>query len=228
MKAFILCAGLGTRMRPLTSVLPKALLPVCGKPAILYVFDHLKTIGIKDVIINTHYLLDKFRPILGDGSGFGINLNYSYEKNLLDTGGGLKKVEYFLRDSTFIMYNCDVICDVSLKEMLEYHKKNKNSITLLSSKKHKPKALITDEKGRVKDFVSEGKGDSVFCGIHVIEPIIFSFIKKVEKVSIIPIYKKLIENGIPINTFSLSSKYWQEIGSIESYMDINKGIVKYG
>jgi len=222
MKAFVLCAGLGTRLRPLTNILPKALLPVYGKPAILNIFNHLKTAGIKDIIINTHYLPQKFRPILGDGSKFNVNLNYSYEKNILDTGGGLKKVEYFLKDETFVMYNCDVVTKVDLKEMIYYHKKNKNFVTLLASKKHNPKALVLDGKNRIKSFVSEGRGDYAFCGIHIIEPMLFKFIKKIEKISIITIYRNLLENKIPINVFCLNDVFWQEIGSMLSYEDINK------
>jgi NDP-sugar pyrophosphorylase family protein len=201
--------------------LPKALLPVYGKPAILNIFNHLKTVGIRDVIINTHYLPRKFTPILGDGSKFNVNLSYSYEAKLLNTGGGLKKVEHYLKDGTFIMYNCDVVTDVDLTQMINYHKRNKNYVTLLASSKHNPKALVLDKNNRVESFVGEGKGDSVFCGVHIIEPIIFNFIKKIEKISIITIYRKLLENKIPINVFSLGDAFWQEIGSIESYEAIN-------
>ena len=104
-KTFILAAGFGTRLRPLTYQMPKALLPVCGKPVIHYIFNHIKEVGVKEVVINLHYLQDLFKKALGDGSQFDLKINYSYEKDILDTGGGLKKVEGFLGDDTFIMYN---------------------------------------------------------------------------------------------------------------------------
>lgn len=213
MKAFILCAGLGTRLRPLTNILPKALLPVWGRSAIFHILNHLKTIGIKDIIINTHHLPQKFKMVLGN------RVRYSYEKRLLDTGGGLKKVEYFLRDGTFIMYNCDVITSVNLKKMLAFHKKNKNYVTLLASKKHEPKSLLVGKDDKVTEIGSGG--NYTFCGIHIIEPFIFKHIQKGKRVSIISIYRDLIKKGIPINIFPLGKAFWQEIGSLESYKGIN-------
>lgn len=218
LKAFILAAGLGTRLRPLTNILPKPLLPVWGRPAILHVIRHLNTIGVKEIIINIHYLPDKIKAVLGR------DFYYSYEPRLLDTGGGLKKVEYFLQDSTFIMYNCDVITNVSLKKMLAFHKRNKNYITLLASKHHNPKALSVDGKGRVVNIGSNG--DYTFCGIHIIEPFIFSFIPSGQAVSIIDIYRDLIRQDMPIHIFPLGRLFWQEIGNIKSYEEIQSSTDK--
>lgn len=213
LRAFILCAGLGTRLRPLTFIMPKALLPIWGRPAIFHIFDHLKTIGVKEIIINIHHLPNKFKTMLGD------RVRYSYEKRLLDTGGGLKKVEYFLKDNTFIMYNCDVITDANLKRMLGFHKRNKNYVTLLASKGHMQKHLVVNKMGRVVSI--RGKGNYTFCGIHIIEPFIFKFIPKGEPISIIDIYNRLIEEGIPIHIFPLGKAFWKEAGDIKSYMEIN-------
>lgn len=216
MKAFILCAGLGTRLRPLTYILPKALLPVWGRPVIFYIIDHLKTIGIKDVVINIHHLPQKLEAVLGN------RVRYSYEKRLLDTGGGLKKVEDFLKGGAFIMYNCDVITNVNLKRMLGFHQRNKSYITLLASKRHKPKSLLVDKNGRV---VGIGPGGNyAFCGIHIIEPFIFRHIPEGKRISIINIYTDLISKGIPIHIFPLGRAFWQEIGSLKSYKEINNDI----
>lgn len=212
LRAFILAAGLGTRLRPFTSILPKPLLPVWGRPAILHVIRHLETIGIKEIIVNIHYLPNKIKRVLGN------IVCYSYEPRLLDTGGGLKKVEWFLKDGTFIMYNCDVITNVNLKKMLAFHRNNKNYITLLASRSHAPKALSVDRKGRVVDIGS--RGNYTFCGIHIIEPFIFRFIPNGEAVSIIDIYRDLIKQNIPIHIFPLGRSFWQEIGNIKSYEKI--------
>lgn len=214
MKAFILCAGLGKRLRPLTNILPKALLPVWGKSVIFHILEHLRTVGIKDIIINIHHLPHKFKMVLGN------RVHYSYEPRLLDTGGGLKKVEYFLNKGPFIMYNCDVITNVNLKRMIHFHRKNKNYITLLASRRHNPKALLVDRDGKVISIGSNG--NYAFCGIHIIEPFIFRYIPKGERISIISVYRNLIEEGIPIYIFPLGRAYWQEIGNIKSYNKINE------
>lgn len=214
--AFVLSAGLGTRLRPLTYILPKPLVPVWGRPIILYILDHLKTIGIKDIIINIHHLPRKIKAVLGN------RVSYSYEKRLLDTGGGLKKVEYFLKGDTFIMYNCDVITNVNLKRMLGFHRKNKHYITLLASKKHKPKSLVVDKNGRVVK-IGHG-GDYAFCGVHVMEPFIFKYIPEGKRISIINIYRDLVSEGVPIHIFPLGRAYWQEIGSLKSYKEINNDV----
>lgn len=228
MKAFILAAGLGTRLRPLTYRLPKALLPVAGKPAIFHIINHLKSAGVKEVIINRHHLPNKFDTILGNGSRFKIKIRYSNEKKLLDTGGGLKKVEYFLKYKTFIMYNCDVMTDIDLEEMIKFHKKNKNLVTLLASNKHRPKHLFVDRDGKVRSIGADiEKKNYAFCGIHVIEPFIFEHIPKGKPISIISTYKTLIGKGVPIHIFPLGKAFWQEIGSMESYEEINKKSYKF-
>lgn len=187
---------------------------------ILHIMDRLKEAGIKEIIINTHHLHEKFRPVLGNGAEFNLKIKYSYEKILLDTGGGLKKVEYFLRGGVFIMHNCDVVTDFDILKMVDYHKSNKNYITLLGSRIHNPKALKVDKMGRVLGFIKGGGGNCAFCGIHIIEPFIFKFIPKNKPISIITVYRKLIENGIPINIFSLRNSFWQEAGNLRSYEDI--------
>lgn len=218
MRAFILCAGLGTRLRPLTNILPKAMLPVCGRANIFHILNHLKTVGIKEIIINIHSLPQKLRMALGK------RVNYSYEPELLNTGGGLKKVEYFLKNKTFIMYNCDVITNVNLKEMLSFHRKNKNCVTLLASKTHNPKRLFVGKDGKV---IRIGRsGNYTFCGIHIIEPFIFSYIPKDKPISIIDVYKKLIKEGIPIKIFPLGRAFWHEIGSMKSYEEINESTAR--
>ena len=223
-KAFVLAAGMGTRLRPLTYNLPKPLLPVQRKTGLFYVLEHLKSAGIKTVIINLHYLPEKITRILGDGSRFNLRIKYSYEKQILDTGGGLKKVEYFLKDGAFIMYNCDVICNVDLNKMMAYHRESGNKVTLLAGEDSHPRCLVVNGKGRVKGFTGAGgeRGNYVFCGIHIIEPSIFGFIAPGKPVSIIDVYRNMIGKGVPIGIFRVRGSFWKEIGNMESYRAINE------
>jgi len=223
-KAFVLCAGLGTRLRPLTLKNPKALLPVHDQPMVHHIIKHLKTIGVGGIVINTHYLASQFETSIGDGSSFGLNIEYSYEEEIIDTGGGLKKVEYFLNEDTFIVHNCDVITNVDLAKMIAFHKQNKNQITLLASTNHDPKCLCVDKTGRLEKivFADSQEGSHTFCGIHIVEPFIFKYIPAEKPISIIKVYNRLLREGIPINVFSLGDAFWQEIGSLESYEAINK------
>jgi NDP-sugar pyrophosphorylase family protein len=159
---------------------------------------------------------------LGGGSKFGVDIKYSFEKVLLDTGGGLKKVERYFKDETFIMYNSDVITNVDLREMVSFHKKNRNYVTLLASDKHDPKHLRVNKQGRVLSIEPRVvSGGHTFCGIHIIEPDIFKYIPKNMPISIIPIYRKLIEQGFSICVFPVKNAFWQEIGSRDSYEEIN-------
>ncbi|TMA57495.1 MAG: hypothetical protein E6J80_06270, partial [Deltaproteobacteria bacterium] len=118
MRAMILAAGRGTRLRPLTNTVPKALVPVAGRPLIEYGLLFLKAQGIEEVVINLHHLGEEISAALGDGSLYGLRLTYSPEDPILDTGGGIKKVQAFLDGGTFIVLNCDTILDLDLGALL--------------------------------------------------------------------------------------------------------------
>lgn len=129
MKALILAAGFGTRLRPFTNHTPKTLVPVHNIPLILYILAFLKHNGIKDVVINLHHLGHKIKKFLGNGSKIGMKIRYSFEPKILGTGGGIKKALRFTDDPTLII-NGDVIADFDLKEFIRQHKKNNPYATL--------------------------------------------------------------------------------------------------
>ena len=109
MRAMILAAGFGTRLRPLTNTVPKALVPVAGRPLIEYSLLFLKAYGIENVVINLHHLGEKIREALGDGSAYGLRITYSPEDPILESGGGIKNAQPFLDGETFLVLNCDTI-----------------------------------------------------------------------------------------------------------------------
>ena len=121
MKAMVLAAGQGTRLHPLTEHTPKALVPVAGRPMIDYSLLLLKRYGIRDIMINLHHLGDQIESYLGDGKQLGLQITYSKEPELLDTGGGLLKAKPFFQDGTFIVINTDVLIDLSLSDLLAFH-----------------------------------------------------------------------------------------------------------
>jgi NDP-sugar pyrophosphorylase family protein len=111
-KAFVLGAGLGTRLRPLTNVLPKPLLPIFGKPLITFALDHLRQIGIEEFWINTHHLAEKFSSVFPSNEYHGAQLELVFEQNLLETGGGMKNLEQRMSEEVFIVYSGDILTDL--------------------------------------------------------------------------------------------------------------------
>src|SRR5918996_5519933 len=131
MRAMILAAGFGTRLRPLTNTVPKALVPVAGRPLIEYSLLFLRSQGITEVVINLHHLGEKIRAALGDGSLYGIRIFYSPEDPILETGGGIKNAQSFLDGDTFVVMNCDTILDLNLQEALAFHRHKQAVATLV-------------------------------------------------------------------------------------------------
>lgn len=184
MRAMILAAGLGTRLRPLTHSIPKALVPVAGRPLIEYALLFLRSQGINEVVINLHHLGEKIRETLGDGGAYGVKVFYSPEDPLLDTGGGIKQAQPLLERETFIVLNCDTILDLNLDAVLDFHHRNRAIATMVL--RHDPDAarygiIETDPHYRVRRFlgipaeVSDPLLPWMFTGLHIMEPRVFSF-----------------------------------------------------
>src|SRR5215467_191507 len=189
MKAMVLAAGLGTRLRPLTNDRPKALVEVGGRTLLEITLARLRESGIHDVIINVHHYADMVIERMKAAENFGMHIEFSREDILLDTGGGLKQVAWFLRgssDEPFILHNVDVISNIDLQQMVEVHKKNQALATLAVQERKSSRYLLFDEQAQLcgRRLVKEEKTEVVrqpqqmtelaFSGIHVISPCIFS------------------------------------------------------
>jgi mannose-1-phosphate guanylyltransferase len=184
MRAMILAAGFGTRLRPLTNAVPKALVPVAGRPLVEYSLLWLKSQGIENVVINVHHHGEKIRAALGDGSVYGLRITYSPEDPILDTGGGIKKAQPFLDGDTFLVLNGDTILDLDLSALLEAHRRNQAVATLVL--RADPEAsrygiIETDRSGRIRRFlgqppeVNAALSPFMFTGLQILEPRIFDF-----------------------------------------------------
>jgi NDP-sugar pyrophosphorylase family protein len=184
MKAMVLAAGLGTRLRPLTDDRPKALVDVGGRPLITYNLTLLRHFGITDVVVNLHHHGDKLRQTLGDGTSLGLRIAYSPEDPLLDTGGGIKHAERLLAGDDFLVLNSDTIIDLPLDRLLASHRAHGAAATLVL--RHDPEQarygeIEIDRDGRIRRFlgtperVDEPLDAYMFAGVHVMTAAVFRF-----------------------------------------------------
>ncbi len=184
MKAMILAAGFGSRLRPITDEIPKPLIDVGGHPMIAYPLAILREAGIEKVIINLHHHGERLRDALGDGSRYGVSLTYSDENPILDTGGGIKKAEWFLQDDTFVVLNGDTIMDLDLRAAVDFHRDNESVATMVL-RTADPTAgygvIEVDADHRIRRFlgkpaeVSAELAPMMFTGVHIFEPRVFDF-----------------------------------------------------
>jgi len=222
MKAFVLGAGLGTRLRPLTARRPKPLVPIYGKPLITLGFDHLIANGITSFVVNTHHCPDAYRQLLGSGGYAGKPVAYRHEPTLLDTGGGIKNVEPLIGDEPFVVYNGDILADFPLRPSIARHLRSGFLATLVLRSSGGP-LHIEARAGRITDIRNRlghpGDGPYLFTGITILSPEIFRHIPAETAVSIIPIYLDLLRAGIPIGADIVDDGVWLDLGTRDSYLD---------
>jgi len=230
MKAMILAAGLGTRLRPLTDHRPKALVEVAGRTLLEITLARLRSFGIGDVIINVHYFAEMILEYLQKNDNFGMHVETSREEVLLDTGGGLKKAAYFFREESepFILHNVDVISTIDLGRMVQFHTENQALATLAVQDRKTSRYLLFDEARQLRGrrSGSDEKTELVrssqpvqglaFSGIHVISPHIFSIMSEEGVFSIINAYLRLAARGEKILSFRADDYYWRDLGRPEN------------
>lgn len=188
MRAMLFAAGLGTRLRPLTDTLPKCLVPVNGRPMIDYPLMLLRHYGIRELVVNVHHHADRVEEYLGDGSRFGVDIAYSREPVLLDTGGGLLGAKRFLDQGTFVIVNSDVLIDLRLDEVLRFHRRHQAAVTLVLRQDPRAEeygAIWADVEGKIRKLLHHGGPGRravslkqyMFTGVHVVEPRIFQYME---------------------------------------------------
>jgi len=227
MRAMVLAAGQGQRLRPLTDRMPKALVPVAGRPMIEYPLCLLRYYGIREVVINLHHLGDQIEAYLGDGKRLGLEIVYSKEKKLLGTGGGLFKARPFLADGTFLVINTDVIIDLSIEELVGYHATNKAVATLVlrpDVSANQYGSMEVDLNGRIHRFLDTKITTSgplsgqklMFTGVQVLEPRIFDYMEFIgadQRFSTTTdIYPKMLLSGEALYGFRFE-RFWQDLGT---------------
>ena len=233
MKAMILAAGLGTRLRPLTDHRPKALVEIAGRTLLEITLSRLRAFGIREVIINAHHLAGMILDYLKANDNFGMRIEVSREEVLLDTGGGLKKAAwFFLEDSSeepLILHNVDVISTIDLQRMVQFHTENQALVTLAVQDRETSRYLLFDEQlqlcGRRSghdqpELVrSSPRAEALgFCGIHVISPRVFAMMHEDGVFSIIPSYLRLAARGERILAFRADEYYWRDLGKPDNVL----------
>jgi NDP-sugar pyrophosphorylase family protein len=228
-QAFVLGAGLGTRLRPLTEDLPKPLVPIFQKPLITFALDHLIDLGIQRLFINTHRLPEAFAKAFSENSYAGTPLTFVNELGLLDTGGGIKNIEPQLGHEPFITYSGDVLTDIPLQPLIDEHFNRGNDVTLALRKTGLGSAIAFREN-RVVDISNRYgfPGEYDFANIAVWSPSVFARIPPKQKISFIPILGDWIGQGGKIGGVVLEQGKWFNLGSRAEYFEVHRVISKEG
>jgi NDP-sugar pyrophosphorylase family protein len=233
MKAMVLAAGLGTRLRPLTNDRPKALVEIRGRTLLEITLTRLLEFGVKDVIVNVHHFADQIVDLLAKRNSFGLNVAISREDDLLlDTGGGLKKAAWFFQkaggEEPFLLHNVDVLSNIHLGQMVQFHRERNALATLAVQERPSLRQLLFDDEGSLcgRRFEKEQRTELAreaeplhplaFCGVHVISPRLLPMITEAGVFSIIETYLRLSGQNERIMAFRADGSYWRDLGTLES------------
>jgi NDP-sugar pyrophosphorylase family protein len=228
-QAFVLGAGMGTRLRPMTEHSPKPLVPIFQKPLITFSLDHLRSVGVESFVINTHRLAEQFEAMFGDGKYDGATLKLLHEPDLLETGGGIKNAEPWLRDEAFIVYSGDILTDIDLQPLIEEHFAKQNDVTLVLRSTGLAKGVALRD-GRVIDISNRygHPGTYDFANVSIWNREIFARVPAGKKVSFVPILGEWIGQGGKIGGIVANERKWFNIGSRDGYLEVHRTIANGG
>jgi mannose-1-phosphate guanylyltransferase len=239
MKAMVLAAGVGSRLEPLTSQLPKPLVPVANTPVMEHILALLKKHGITEVISNLHYLPEKIQAHFGDGRDFGMHLQFKLEKELSGDAGGVRACKDFFGGETFIVLMGDLLTDANLTRIIDEHKKKKALATIAIKEVDDVSQFgvaVTNDAGFITGFQEKPKPEEALSkyastGIYVLEPEIFDHIPGEGVYGFgRQLFPTLVENGLPVLGSKIDDCYWSDVGTINQYrlsnFDAVHGLVK--
>ena len=232
MNAFIFAAGLGTRLKPLTDTMPKALVPVGGKPLLTHVIEKLKAAGCKKIVINIHHFGDMIINYVKSQNSFGVEILFSDERQmLLETGGAIKHAVDLLGDEPFLIHNVDILSNVDLKALIAAHSESGSAATLLVSKRNSTRALLFSPEGNLTAWTNKTTGEVkspysdidisnlnefAFSGIHIFSPRLFKYFGAYpEKFSIIDFYLNTCKDE-NIKAYTQEGLQLLDVGKLDS------------
>ncbi len=234
MKALIMAAGYGTRLEPLTFAVPKPMVPIVNIPAMQHNIELLKRQGFREITANIHYFPEQIENYFGSGSFLGVNLSYSFEKKLLGTAGGVKRMaEIAGIDDTFVVLSSDALTDINLKRIVTFHKKKKALMTIALAKVSDVSqfgVVIQDKEGKITGFQEkpkpeEARSDLANAGIYVIEPEILKMIPEGFYDFGKELFPKLAEGKDALYGHDMV-EYWSDVGGLEKYINSNYDAMK--
>jgi NDP-sugar pyrophosphorylase family protein len=243
MKAMVLAAGLGTRLRPLTDDRPKALVEVAGRTLLEITLARLRAFGIREARVNVHHFADKVVEYLNAHDNFGMRIEVSREEILLDTGGGLKKAAWFFledshHDEPFILHNVDVLSTIDLQHMVQFHVRNQALATLAVRDRETSRYLLFDEQSALcgrrlgRDLTAEIVRPTpqvqplAFSGIHVVSPRLLPLLTEGGVFSIVTSYLRLAGRRERILGFRDDEYYWRDLGKLENIRQATEDVVQ--
>lgn len=227
--AFILGAGLGTRLRPLTDRCPKPLIPVANKPLITWAFDHLIDVGIERFVVNTHHCAEAYGAAFPGRRYQSVPITFRREPEILETAGGIKNVEDLLGNEPFLVYNGDILTDLPVKPAIERHWTDQNEVTLVLRSKDGPLHVsyasttrrVTDIGGRLHPETPSG---FLFTGVYVISPQFLARIPAGEKISVIPLFREMIVRNARLGGIVIDEGHWWDLGTRQQYLAVHRSL----
>ena len=225
--AFVLGAGMGTRLLSLTARKPKPLIPVAGKPLITFTFDHLLQNGISKLVVNTHHCPEAYAETFSEMAWRGVPLHFAHESDLLETAGGIKNVEALLGPEPFIVYNGDILTDLPIERAIEHHRTTGNEVTLVLRSSGGPLHISLDRAtGRIVDIAHRLRHpiapEFLFTGIYVVNPDFFARIPVQTKISVIPIFMQMIHENAALGGIVLDEGHWWDLGTRDKYIEVHR------
>jgi len=226
-QAFVLGAGLGTRLRPLTEDLPKPLVPIFHRPLISYAFDHLTDFGAQRLMVNTHHASAQYRRFFPDAAHAGAKLAFRHEPLLLETGGGLRNIADWVEPETLLVYNGDVLTDLPLERAYQQHQASGYEVTLILRSSNGPLQIslpdgadaISDIRGQMGDDTSPR---FLFSGLYFVEPAFIQRIPAGEIVSVVATFHAMLREKVPVGAVVEDRGQWHDLGTIERYHKVHR------
>jgi NDP-sugar pyrophosphorylase family protein len=224
MKAMVMAAGLGTRLRPLTDFLPKPMMPIANRPVLHHLLNLLARHDVRDVGINLHVNPEMLRAYFGDGSALGISIRWSHEPELLGTAGGTKKLEDFWGGETILVTSGDGLHDIDVTALLGHHRRTGALATLAVKPVDDPSAygvVILDRETRIRGFQEkprpeDARSNLANCGVYVIEP---ELLERIPPDTFVDfgqdIWPSLVAAGEPIHAYTTMA-YWNDVGDLDA------------